>query len=167
MNGVCVGSSSFLGPRTVVSTTAKTPEGFEGVTRVGSQVRVGANVQLRACTVQDDAVLGDGAIVLEGSIVEKGAQLLPGSVVPPGRIIPSKEVWGGVPARFVSEVSADDAVATALQTVAQCSEEVFEMQSVYPVDGSLHYRVAREVQEGEAFTRPGGFNSLHDDTVTR
>lgn len=63
---------------------------------------------LRSTTVEDEVVLGDRTILLEGSLVETHSILTPGSVVPPGRLIPSGQLWGGVPARYIRDLTKDE-----------------------------------------------------------
>jgi galactoside O-acetyltransferase len=51
------------------------------------------------------AVIGSGAIVLPGGVLEEGA--IAGALSLVKEKIPAWEVWGGVPARHVSERKKD------------------------------------------------------------
>ncbi len=46
---------------------------------------------------------------MEGTLVEEGSILAPGSVLPPGRLVPKRQLWAGNPARFVRELTNDEA----------------------------------------------------------
>ena len=48
----------------------------------------------------------------EGSLVEKNAVLAPGTVLPPGRLIPGGQLWAGNPARYVRDLTKDEARRT-------------------------------------------------------
>ena len=52
-----------------------------------------------------------GARAQEGSLVEKHAVLAPGTVLPPGRLIPGGQLWAGNPARYVRDLTKDEAHA--------------------------------------------------------
>ena len=45
--------------------------------------------------------------------MEKNAVLAPGTVLPPGRLIPGGQLWAGNPARFVRNLTKDEARSTA------------------------------------------------------
>jgi len=45
---------------------------------------------------------------MEGSVVEPQAVLAPGSVVPPGALISGGQLWAGVPARYVRDLTKDE-----------------------------------------------------------
>lgn len=101
----------------------------------------------------DGAVLGDGCVLLEGSVVGAGAVLEPGTVLPPGRLIPAHQVWGGRPARYVRDVSKDEAAAhaaraddAARRAAAFAAEELPEGGFIY-VDAE---RARREADKAAA-----------------
>jgi carbonic anhydrase/acetyltransferase-like protein (isoleucine patch superfamily) len=52
--------------------------------------------------------VGAGAQILDGASVGRQAVVAPGSVVGSGKQIPAGQMWGGVPAKFVREVSAEE-----------------------------------------------------------
>lgn len=52
-------------------------------------------------TLEDDVWLGANVVVLKGVKIEKGAIIAAGSVVT--KSIPEYEIWGGVPAKKLSE----------------------------------------------------------------
>jgi carbonic anhydrase/acetyltransferase-like protein (isoleucine patch superfamily) len=103
-----VGGYSSIGDRTVVVTRETLESGFPACVDVGDYVSVGAGCTLESCTIENRVVVGANSTLLEGSLVEKGAAVAPGSVVPPGRRIPAGQLWGGSPAEFIRDLSAEE-----------------------------------------------------------
>ena len=120
------------------------PTGLSADTSVGRHCTVGAGSLLRSVTVQPEVVIGQRCILLEGSIVESGSILLDGTLLPPGRRIPAKQVWGGSPARYVRDVTYDEASAIVQLSaeVGQCAEE-HKDQALPEVDFHVYAEAAR------------------------
>lgn len=149
LNAVRVGAFSSVGARCVLHAARTAPTGLPAATTVGRSVVLGDRCLLRSATVGDGAVLGDGCALLEGSVVGAGAVLQPGTVLPPGRLVPAGQVWGGRPARYVRDVSKDEAAAHAARAddvarlaAAHAAEELPEGGFIY-VDAE---RVRREAE---------------------
>jgi carbonic anhydrase/acetyltransferase-like protein (isoleucine patch superfamily) len=64
---------------------------------------------LRSTTFGVEAVIGDKCVLLEGSVVESQAVVAPGSVVAPGALVGSGQLWAGTPARYVRDLTKDEA----------------------------------------------------------
>lgn len=75
---------------------------------IGDRVTIGHGAIVHACTIGNDVRIGMGAIVLDGAVIEDGAQVGAGAVVSPGKRVHSGELWLGVPARRVRELSAEE-----------------------------------------------------------
>ena len=78
-------------------------------TTIGDWVTIGHCVHLHACTLQDECLIGSGAVVLDGAVVERHAQVAAGAVVSPGKIVRSGELWAGVPARKLRDLTPEEA----------------------------------------------------------
>lgn len=52
--------------------------------------------------IEDDAYIGSGSHIMPGVTIGKGSLVAAGSVV--SKSIPSREMWGGVPAKFICTV---------------------------------------------------------------
>ena len=123
------------------------PTGLSAETVIGRHVTIGAGSLLRSVTVEDEAVVGLRCVLLEGSVVESGAVLADGTLVPPGRRIPAKQVWAGVPAQYVRDVTYDERyeVLDLAEAVSASAGEHKEQLLPY-VDEAL-YREAAAVRE--------------------
>ena len=60
---------------------------------------------IHACTIRDGALIGMGATLLDDCVVGEGAIVAAGALVLQGTKIPPREIWGGVPARYIKPVS--------------------------------------------------------------
>jgi len=77
-------------------------------TLIGEEVTIGHAVHLHACVLEDRCLIGSGAIVLDGATVETGAQVAAGALVSPGKTVKSGELWAGVPAKKLRDLSSDE-----------------------------------------------------------
>ena len=110
-HAITIGFSSNIQDGCVVTTLpekATLETGFPPITHVGHYVSVGAGSVLISCRIDDLVVIGDGCTILEGSLVESHVILEPGTVVPPYARIPSGQKWGGNPAQYIADLSADE-----------------------------------------------------------
>ena len=83
----------------------------ERPTLIGDRVTLGHNVHLHACHLHDETLIGSSATVLDGAVVERHAQVAAGALVAPGKRVRSGELWGGVPARKLRDLCADEIAA--------------------------------------------------------
>lgn len=116
--GIRLGARSNLQDATVVHGSPGGPP-----TEIGDDVLVGHGAIIHGCVLESGCLIGMGATVLNGVVVESGAQVAAGSLVPPGARIPAGELWGGVPARKLRVLTADEtdglrAQARAYVTIA-------------------------------------------------
>lgn len=77
-------------------------------TTIGDRVLIGHLVMVHGCTLEDDCILGMKSCVMDGAVIESGGMLAAGALLSPGKRIPAGELWGGVPARRIREVSEDE-----------------------------------------------------------
>ena len=100
---VRIGARTNLQDHTVVHVT------HTGIpTLIGDEVMVGHCCVLHACTIEDGAFIGMGATVMDEAVVESGAMVAAGALVAPGKRVCKGELWGGVPARCLRTLSADE-----------------------------------------------------------
>jgi carbonic anhydrase/acetyltransferase-like protein (isoleucine patch superfamily) len=77
-------------------------------TKIGSNVTVGPGAIVHACTIGDDCIIGTGAQVLDGAVVGAKSIVTAGSIVTYDKQIPSGQLWSGVPARYLRDLTADE-----------------------------------------------------------
>ncbi|MEY3196864.1 MAG: hypothetical protein RLZZ59_230 [Pseudomonadota bacterium] len=81
---------------------------FNGPTTIGSNVTIGHRAILHACDIEDNAFIGMGATILDKAKVEEFGFVAAGAVVSPGKVVGSKQLWAGVPAKYVRDLSDDE-----------------------------------------------------------
>lgn len=108
LNSIRVSAFSSIGDRTIVHAARTSPTGLSAATVIGRHVVVGQCCVLRSTTIGNEAVIGDKCILLEGSVMEDQSVLAPGSVLSPGALVESGQLWAGVPARFVRDLTKDE-----------------------------------------------------------
>lgn len=74
---------------------------------IGNNVSIGHNAIVHGCTIKDNVLIGMGAIVMDNCLVESNSIVGAGSVVTQGSHIKSGEVWGGIPARKIKDISSE------------------------------------------------------------
>jgi gamma-carbonic anhydrase len=103
VTGVRVGARSNLQDATIVHGSPGEPPA-----EIGEDVLVGHGSIVHGCVLEQGCSVGMGATVLNGAVIEPGAQVAAGSLVAPGTRVPSGELWGGVPARRLRALTADE-----------------------------------------------------------
>ena len=76
-------------------------------TTIGNNVSVGHNAIVHGCTIKDNVLIGMGAIVMVDCLVESNAIVAAGAVVTQGTHIKAGELWAGVPAKKIKDVSQE------------------------------------------------------------
>ncbi len=76
-------------------------------TRIGNHVTIAHGAVVHGCTVRDNVLIGINAVVLDDAVVESNSIIAAGSVVTRGTHVGSGEVWAGVPARKVKDISSE------------------------------------------------------------
>jgi len=133
---ITIGFTSSVGEGSVVTTLKKNATlttGFPPVTHIGHYVKIGAGCVLKSCRIDDLVVIGEKCTILEGAVVESNVILEPGTVVRPYSYIPSGQKWGGNPAKFIENVSADEAdgiKTICLETHQRAKEHLTEFLPV-------------------------------------
>ncbi|MGP2571327.1 gamma carbonic anhydrase family protein [Ornithobacterium rhinotracheale] len=76
-------------------------------TTIGNNISVGHSAIVHGCTIQDNVLIGMGAIVMDDCLIESHAIIAAGAVLTPHTHVKAGELWAGVPARKIKEVSED------------------------------------------------------------
>ena len=96
VDSIKIGQNTNIQDGSVVHTSR-----YNGPTIIGDNVTVGHLAMLHACVIKDYGFVGMKATVMDGSIIESYSMVAAGAVVTPGKIVGTKELWSGVPAKFV------------------------------------------------------------------
>ena len=108
VNSITVGDRVSIGDRAMVhcsGISANKP------TVIGNGVVIGAGAIVHGCTLEDESLVGEGAQVLDGAWVAKHAIVAPGAVVGQGKVVASGQLWAGVPAAYVRDLSPAERAA--------------------------------------------------------
>ena len=74
-------------------------------TEIGNNVSIGHNAVVHGCTIHDNVLIGMGAIVMDDCVVESYSIVAAGAVVTQNNHIKEGELWAGIPARKIGDVS--------------------------------------------------------------
>lgn len=74
-------------------------------TTIGNNVSIGHNAIVHGCTLRDNVLIGMGAIVMDDCVVNSNSIVAAGAVVTANTTIAEGEIWAGVPAKKVKDVS--------------------------------------------------------------
>jgi carbonic anhydrase/acetyltransferase-like protein (isoleucine patch superfamily) len=77
-------------------------------TYIGDDVTIGHSAIIHACTLEDRSFVGMGATVMDGCVIEQGGMLGANALLSPGKRIPAGELWAGVPARKVRDLTQEE-----------------------------------------------------------
>lgn len=75
---------------------------------IGDNVTVGHNAILHSCVVGSNVLIGMGAIVLDNTIIENFSMIAAGAMVRPHSKIESGKLYGGIPAKYIRELTQDE-----------------------------------------------------------
>jgi len=74
---------------------------------IGNNVSIGHNACVHGCTIHDNVLIGMSAVVMDNCVIESNSIVAAGSVVTQGTHIRAGELWGGVPAKKIKDVSQE------------------------------------------------------------
>ena len=101
-NKATIGQRTNIQDRCVVHVDLLTP------TTIGSGVTVGHAAVIHGCTLEDGCLIGVRATILDNAVVGRQAFIAAGAVVSPGTRVGARELWGGVPAKRLRDLTGDD-----------------------------------------------------------
>lgn len=114
---ITIGENTNIQDGTIIHTSRT-----NGPTYIGSNVTIGHRAIIHASNILDNAFIGMGAIVMDKSIVEPFAIIAAGALVTQGNIVKTRELWAGVPAKFLRHVT--DAEAKYIENSAKNYVEI-------------------------------------------
>jgi carbonic anhydrase/acetyltransferase-like protein (isoleucine patch superfamily) len=111
-----VGSYSSIGDGSTISTHCAVPTGVPASVTIGKHVTIQNNCTIFSSIIDDEVFIGANSIIGEGCKIEKGAVIAPNSLVPPGKLIPGRQLWGGNPAKFIRDLTDEEAYSYYIDT---------------------------------------------------
>ena len=117
-------------------------------TVIGNRVVIGAHATVHGATLQDESRVGDRATVLDGAVISKHSAVAAGSLVPNGKVIPSGQLWAGVPAKYVRDLTAAEIADFAVSAL-----KMSEWAAVHQHECSKTWQVIEEDEVSDISTR--------------
>ncbi|DBA03071.1 TPA: hypothetical protein N0F65_003318 [Lagenidium giganteum] len=124
-------------------------------TKIGSNVTVGPSSIIHACTIGDHCIIGTGAQVLDGAEVGEQSIVTAGSIVTYGKKIPAGQLWSGVPARYLRNLTAEEK-----EFMKQCSLEYAELSQVHASECAKTFEEVEEDKKRFKILRDVGETGL-------
>jgi len=125
-------------------------------TTVGTNALVGAGAILHGCTLADACMVGSGAQVMDGATIGTQAVVAPGSFVGAGKEVPAGQVWAGVPARYVRDITAEEAakiVSMALEDAELAGQHAVENVKTWQQIEDEEYDYEQDKGRNESYFR--------------
>ena len=97
---VTIGKGTNIQDGTIIHTSR-----FNGPTHIGDYITIGHGAIIHACTLHNHSFIGMRAVVMDKAIVEEFGFVAAGAVVSPGKIVRSRQLWAGVPAKYVRDLT--------------------------------------------------------------
>lgn len=102
VNSITIGNKVNIQDGAVVHCTYQ-----KSATILGDNVSIGHNTIVHGCHIKENVLVGMGAIVMDDVVVEPNVIIAAGAIVTKGTHIKSGEVWAGVPAKKVKDLSPE------------------------------------------------------------
>lgn len=100
-----VGEGTNVQDGTIVHVSSR-PDGH---THIGRNITIGHMSLIHSCVLEDGCFIGMKACLMDEVIVETGAWVAAGALVTPGKRVPKGQVWAGSPARYLRDVTEQEA----------------------------------------------------------
>ena len=115
VNKINIGNNVHIQDGVIVHVAKNGLKGVPIPTVIGNNVVVGANSLLHACSLAGNNIIGPNSQILDGSSLEENSILMPGSILTPGKTVGSGQLWGGVPAKFVRDLTPQEIASIVLE----------------------------------------------------
>lgn len=74
---------------------------------IGDYVSIGHNALVHGCTINEYVLIGMGSIVMDNCLIESKSIIAAGAVLLEGTHVKQGEIWAGVPAKKVKNISPE------------------------------------------------------------
>ena len=105
---VTIGQHTNVQDRAMIVTHLKGMSHYPAKVTIGDYVTIGHGASLTSCTIGRGVLIGQGSIIDMGCVVEDNVTIAAGAVLLIGQVVPSGQLWGGNPAEFMRDLTADE-----------------------------------------------------------
>ena len=137
VNKITIGEGVTIGDRAMIHCSS--PATQNKPTIIGNRVIVGAGAIVHGATLSDECVIGEGAQVMDGAQVQKHAMVAAGSLVAQNKIVLSGQMWAGVPAVYVRDLSAME-----VANIAVTATENIQLATVHAEEAAKSWEAIEE-----------------------
>ncbi len=120
---ITIGKKTNIQDGTIIHTSRN-----DGSTHIGDNVTIGHRAVVHACTIQDYGFIGMGAIIMDKVIVESFGFVAAGALLTPGKVVGAKQLWGGVPAKYIRDLREDE-----IEYIKKSAENYVQLSKEYIV----------------------------------
>lgn len=103
VNPIRIGAGTNIQDNTVIHVAAR-----NGPVNIGNGVTIGHAALLHACVLHDFSFIGMGSKIIDYTIVESYSMVAAGALVTSNKIIKTGQLWAGVPAKFMRDLSDEE-----------------------------------------------------------
>lgn len=139
VNNITIGEGVTIGDRVMIHCS-----GIAGnnPTVIGNNVVVGAGAIIHGAKLEDECLVGAGAQVMDTAVVQKHAMVQPGALVGSGKIVKSGQVWGGVPAVYIRDLTDVEKASIAIKAT-----DNNKMAMIHAVEANKSWEQIRDEKE--------------------
>ena len=119
-DGEYVGGGIFIGENTNVQDGAIITSRV-GHTLIGNGVTIGHQAQIHSAKIEDFCLIGMGSVIQDGCEIETESFIAAGAVLPPKTVVKSGELWAGVPAKKIRDLTAEQRQKLHYQSDEVCT----------------------------------------------
>lgn len=158
VNTITIGEGVSIGDRAMIHCS-----GVAGdhPTVIGNNVVVGAGAIIHGAILEDDSMIGAGAQVLDTAIVQRHSIVQAGSLVGSGKVVKSGQMWGGVPAVYIRDLTLEE--KNAISAIASDNAQWAKVHAVEINKSWEEVQDASEDFEQERNRAPYYYKRLSDE----
>jgi carbonic anhydrase/acetyltransferase-like protein (isoleucine patch superfamily) len=137
VNTITIGDGTSIGDRAMIHCNGGLAGDYP--TRIGNYAVIGAGAIIHGATLEDESFVGAGAQVMDAAVVQKHGMVQAGSVVGSGKVIKSGQLWGGVPAAYIRDLSVEEKQSISAGAAANA-----EWAIIHATEGSKTWETIRD-----------------------
>ncbi|ETW09046.1 hypothetical protein H310_01513 [Aphanomyces invadans] len=159
VNAITIGDNTNIQDQAVVH-AAKIANDFPTI--IGNNVTIGPKAIIHAAKISNQCIIGTGAQVLDGAVVGENSIITAGSIVTQGKSVPAGQLWSGIPARAVRDLTTEE-----IEFIKQCSLDYVELSEAHSVEASKSFEEIEADKEKRKILDTVGELGLEQPTEKR